>query len=233
MTRIATALVIAALAITAAFAENQPKPPENKLNEPPQAQPADPPETEIPEPPGAELPDLQDAEPPIPPPDVPERAQPATIEVKVDSIVVEPESRAPVIILTNPDRTTCLPIFVGEAEASAIWRYMNKIAAPRPMTHDLLAGVIEKFGGEVTSVTVTSIKRGVFYAVIEINAGGKTIEIDARPSDAIALALRLGVSVYVAEGVMQEAGHEPPPEREPEQEIPRQEPAPPEMPGPI
>jgi len=232
MTRIATALMIAALAITAAIAENQPKPPGARLSELPQAQLPEQTEAEFPGPPEAEFPDTEPAMP-QPLPDMSERAQPATIEVKVDSIVVEPESRAPVIILTNPDRTTCLPIFVGEAEASAIWRYMNKIAAPRPMTHDLLAGVIEKFGGEVTSVTVTSIKRGVFYAVIEINAGGKTIEIDARPSDAIALALRLGVSVYVAEGVMQEAGHEPPPEREPEQEIPRQEPAPPEMPGPI
>jgi len=232
MTRIATALMIAALAITAAIAENQPKPPGARLSELPQAQLPEQTEAEFPGPPEAEFPDTEPAMP-QPLPDMSERAQPATIEVKVDSIVVEPESRAPVIILTNPDRTTCLPIFVGEAEASAIWRYMNKIAAPRPMTHDLLAGVIEKFGGEVTSVTVTSIKRGVFYAVIEINAGGKTIEIDARPSDAIALALRLGVSVYVAEAVMQEAGHEPPPEREPEQEIPRQEPAPPEMPGPI
>jgi len=173
------------------------------------------------------------AVPPEGPEEPPEASRPAAVRMTVDGVAVEPESRTPVVILTDPDRTECLPIFIGEAEASAIWRYLNKVEAPRPMTHDLLAGVIEKFGGTVTRVTVTALRRGVFYAAIDIELNGKTFSIDARPSDAIALALRLGVEVYVAQDVMDQAGHRPVPEPEPEPDAPEMETPDADMPGPI
>ncbi len=148
----------------------------------------------------------------------PDDDEPAVVRAEVHGVALEPGTNAPVVVLTTPDKSRYLPIFVGESEAAAIWRYLNKVRAPRPMTHDLLSDVIEKLGGTVRKVTVTELKDGVYYAGIEISIGGKTVTIDARPSDSIALALKTGAEVYVAKRVMDEAGRLPPAPEEPPEE---------------
>jgi bifunctional DNase/RNase len=99
-----------------------------------------------------------------------------------------------------------LSIFVGTNEALAIARHRYKVSPPRPMTHDLLSGVIDKLGGKVERVTVTKIADSVYYAAITVTVRGKTIHLDARSSDSIALAVRQGAKIYVSEEVMREAG---------------------------
>jgi len=158
-------------------------------------------------------------------------AAPAAVQIEVHGIASAPGSDAPAVILITLDKTKFLPIFVGENEAAAIWRYVNDVETPRPMTHDLLADVIDKLGGKPRKVTVTELKDGTFHARIEIAVGDKIVEIDARPSDAIALALKTDTDVYVATQVMEEAGRpapdrEKPPEKgRPEIEIPIETPA--------
>jgi len=128
------------------------------------------------------------------------------MKIEVHAVVLEPHTESPVVILRTLDKTQYLPIFVGESEAAAIWRYMNDVETPRPMAHDLLSNIINKLGGKVQKVTVTELKDNVFYARIEIATGEDTVTIDARPSDSIALALKMGAEVYVAKKVMDQAG---------------------------
>jgi bifunctional DNase/RNase len=147
-------------------------------------------------------------------------AEPVAILAEVHGLALEPETNTPVVLLTTLDKSRYLPIFVGEAEAAAIWRYLNHKTTPRPMTHDLLLDIMSKLGGELRKVTVTELKKGVFYATIEIairreaNPATGTadpeveqiVTVDARPSDSIALALKMGTKVYVASKVFDEAG---------------------------
>ena len=151
---------------------------------------------------------------PAPPP------EPQPLEMEVRGVVVDSASNTPIVILSTTDRMQLLPIAIGEAEATTIWRYLNNVQVPRPMTHDLLLQVIDKLGGKIDKVTITELKEGVFYAVIDILAGEKTIQIDARPSDSIALAVKSGVKLYVAGKVMDQAGRrseskDKPPDPEP------------------
>jgi bifunctional DNase/RNase len=99
-----------------------------------------------------------------------------------------------------------LPIMIGAFEAQAIAMALENIVPPRPLTHDLLKSVIDNLGGTVLEVVVTELREGTFYGQIIIDTAGFTNEIDARPSDAIALALRVGAPIYVSENVMQQAG---------------------------
>ena len=159
----------------------------------------------------------------------PEQAAPAedkaaVIKIEVQGVAIEPETESPVVILATLDKTRYLPIFIGETEAAAIWRYMNGVETPRPMAHDLLTNIISKLGGKLSKVTVTELKDNVFYARIEIAVGEDTLTIDARPSDSIALALKAGAEVYVAKKVMEQAGRQPEehkelPEEKPEEDV--------------
>jgi bifunctional DNase/RNase len=113
------------------------------------------------------------------------------IEVKIRALMMDPNSGTPIIILKDVNSETMLPIWVGAYEANAIALEIEKIAPPRPMTHDLLRNLIVELGMTVERVVVTSLRDNTFYAVIELSGGnGDSMRLDSRPSDAIALALR-------------------------------------------
>ena len=130
------------------------------------------------------------------------------IEVEVALITIDVAQNTPVVFLREKegDPKRLLPIWVGFPEAHAIHLKIQEQEMPRPMTHDLMNNIIDNLGAKVTSVSVTNIKDTTFYGRINVSINGKEIDIDSRPSDAIALALRAGASIYVAEEVMEESG---------------------------
>jgi bifunctional DNase/RNase len=120
------------------------------------------------------------------------------IEVKIRALMMDPNSGTPIIILKDINSETMLPIWVGAYEANAIALEIEKIAPPRPMTHDLLRNLIVELGLKVDRVVVTSLRDNTFYAVIELTGDdGEPMRLDSRPSDAIALALRADCPIYV------------------------------------
>ncbi|HXI22928.1 MAG TPA: bifunctional nuclease family protein [Pyrinomonadaceae bacterium] len=126
------------------------------------------------------------------------------IEVKIRALMMDPNSGTPIIILKDVNSETMLPIWVGAYEANAIALEIEKIAPPRPMTHDLLRNLIVELGLTVDRVVVTSLRDNTFYAVIEMSgADGETMRLDSRPSDAIALALRADCPIFVDSEVIQ------------------------------
>jgi bifunctional DNase/RNase len=125
------------------------------------------------------------------------------IEVKIRGLMMDPSSGTPIIILKDVSSETMLPIWVGAYEANAIALEIEKITPQRPMTHDLLRNVITEVGASVERVVVTELRDNTFFAMIVMkNHAGETIMIDARPSDAIALALRTDCAMYVNEEVI-------------------------------
>jgi bifunctional DNase/RNase len=126
------------------------------------------------------------------------------IEVKIRALMMDPNSGTPIIILKDVNSETMLPIWVGAYEANAIALEIEKIAPPRPMTHDLLRNLIVELGLKVDRVVVTSLRDNTFYAVIEMTGeNGEPMRLDSRPSDAIALALRADCPIYVDLEVIQ------------------------------
>ena len=126
------------------------------------------------------------------------------IEVKIRALMMDPNSGTPIIILKDVNSETMLPIWVGAYEANAIALEIEKIAPPRPMTHDLLRNLIVELGLKVERVVVTSLRDNTFYAVIELAAeDGELMRLDSRPSDAIALALRADCPIFVDVEVIQ------------------------------
>ena len=126
------------------------------------------------------------------------------IEVKIRALMMDPNSGTPIIILKDINSETMLPIWVGAYEANAIALEIEKIAPPRPMTHDLLRNLIVELGLKVERVVVTSLRDNTFYAVIELTSdNGEIMRLDSRPSDAIALALRADCPIFVDLEVIQ------------------------------
>jgi bifunctional DNase/RNase len=126
------------------------------------------------------------------------------IEVKIRALMMDPNSGTPIIILKDVNSETMLPIWVGAYEANAIALEIEKIAPPRPMTHDLLRNLIVELGLTVDRVVVTSLRDNTFYAVIEMSGeDGEAMRLDSRPSDAIALALRADCPIFVDIEVIQ------------------------------
>lgn len=124
-------------------------------------------------------------------------------QVDVVGVRLELPSNQPVLILRDQQATRYLPLWIGTAEATAISLALEGVKPPRPLTHDLLAAVIDQLGGQVTSVTVSELIEGTFYATINFLNHDS---ISARPSDAVALAIRNQVPVFVAQEVMDFAG---------------------------
>ncbi len=125
-------------------------------------------------------------------------------EVKIRGLLVDPTTNSPVVLLKDiASDDVMLPIWVGPYEANSIASEIEKLSSHRPMTHDLLRNIIAQMGGVVNRVTVTDLRESTFYAVIEIVANGQTVLIDARPSDAIALALRVDCPIFVRESVLE------------------------------
>ena len=127
------------------------------------------------------------------------------IEMTIKGLMVDPITNMPIVILKDKEGDRVLPIWVGIFEANAIALQIENIATPRPMTHDLLRNVITDLNGQVDRVVVCDLKDNTFYAIIHLTVGGERVAIDARPSDAIALALRTRSPILVEETVIDNA----------------------------
>lgn len=125
-----------------------------------------------------------------------------SVEMKIRGLMMDPVSQMPIIILKNSDGTTVLPIWVGIFEANAIAMQLEEIISPRPMTHDLLKNVIEGLRAQVRRVVITDLKENTFFAQIHLERNGEALSIDARPSDAMALALRTASPIFVEPRVL-------------------------------
>jgi bifunctional DNase/RNase len=128
------------------------------------------------------------------------------IEVTIDSIRVSLMSQHRIVVLKEESGSRFLPIWIGPFEADAITLQLQGIDAPRPLTHDLLKTVIETLGGEVLHIVISGLEKNTYYARIVLDVDGDTVEIDSRPSDAVALGVRVNAPIYVAEEVMDSAG---------------------------
>ncbi len=126
-------------------------------------------------------------------------------EMVIKGLMVDPVTNMPIVILRDKAGDRVLPIWVGIFEANAIALQMENISTPRPMTHDLLRHAIEDLGGTVTKVVIADLRDNTFYALIHVDTQGGPIAIDARPSDAIALALRTQASIFVEDSVIDSA----------------------------
>ncbi len=133
----------------------------------------------------------------------------ALIEVVVESVRVHMLSSQHVVILKETDRERYLPIWIGPWEANAIATRLQGVTPERPLTHDLFASTLAELGAEVRRVIIGSLSNETYHATLELEAGGRRVEVDARPSDSLALAVRVGAKIYVAEGVLDRAGVEP------------------------
>ena len=141
------------------------------------------------------------------------------IEVTVDSIRVSLISQHRVVVLKEVDSDRYLPIWIGPFEADAITIALQGVDIPRPLTHDLLKRVVDEVGGVISHILVNDLRDDTFYARIVMDVNGRHSEIDSRPSDAIALAVRAKVPIYVVESVMDRAGVRPAEEEELDEEI--------------
>jgi hypothetical protein len=124
------------------------------------------------------------------------------VEVTIDSIRVSLMTQHRVVVLKETDSDRYLPIWIGPFEADAITIQLQGVQVPRPLTHDLLKSFIRELGVKVSHVLVSELRNDTFFARIVVDINGKSMEIDSRPSDAIALAVRVGAPIFVAEEVM-------------------------------
>ncbi|MBI3972920.1 MAG: bifunctional nuclease family protein [Chloroflexi bacterium] len=127
----------------------------------------------------------------------------------VDSVRIDLLARHRLLVLKENERERYLPIAVGAAEAGAIAVKLMNARVLRPLTHDLLASVVTSLGGKVTQVLINDVVDGTFFARVIVDAGGRHVEVDSRPSDAIALALRVDVPIFVEESVLARVAVEP------------------------
>jgi hypothetical protein len=116
--------------------------------------------------------------------------------------------KQPIVLLKTADGNKFLPIWIGHPEAAAILMKLQSQAPPRPMTHDLLTDLLEQLGAQVVRIVVTELRENTFYAQITVQQDGSEIEIDSRPSDAIALAIRADAPIYAADRVIEESAIE-------------------------
>ena len=128
------------------------------------------------------------------------------IEVTIDSIRVSLMSQHRIVVLKEEEGNRFLPIWIGPFEADAITLQLQGVDAPRPLTHDLLRTIIETLGGEVVKIEISGLEKNTYFARIVLDVNGDTVEIDSRPSDAIALSVRVNAPVYISEEVMDTAG---------------------------
>lgn len=125
------------------------------------------------------------------------------IEVRVRGLMMDPATNMPIVILKDAASDAVMPIWVGIFEANAIAVEIEKLATPRPMTHDLTRNLIQNLNGHLERIVITELKEDTFFAVLRLRQGAEPVLVDARPSDAIALALRFDCPIYVTEEVMQ------------------------------
>ncbi len=124
------------------------------------------------------------------------------LKVKVHGLLSDPKTETQIVILRDDSDTDILPILVGVTEGNAIRFALEGIVPPRPMTHDFLKGMMGHLAIRLVKVVVSEIKDNTYYATLHLDAKGSSYTVDARPSDAIALALRLGTAIYVSDEVL-------------------------------
>ena len=124
------------------------------------------------------------------------------VEMKIRGLMMDPVTNMPIVVLKDINGNTILPIWVGIYEANAIALEIEKVSTPRPMTHDLIKTLLHGLGTGIRKVVVSELKEDTFYAVIWLDKEGELISVDSRPSDALALALRLDCPIYVDETVL-------------------------------
>ena len=124
------------------------------------------------------------------------------IEMKVMGIAIDTASGSPIIVLNDKENRKALPIWIGSAEASAIIRKIENIKVLRPMTHDLIIDVVEKTGYEVTRVEINDVEKDTYFSTIFLSNGENEVPIDSRPSDAIAVAIRVEAPIFVSAKVL-------------------------------
>ncbi len=127
------------------------------------------------------------------------------VPMSIKGLMLDPVSNSPIVVLKDEDEKFFLPIWVGIFEANAIALQLENVTTPRPMTHDLLRNMISELDARVTRVVINDLRDSTFFAQIRVITGGRTMEIDARPSDAIALALRTEAPIFVAQSVLEQA----------------------------
>jgi uncharacterized protein len=130
----------------------------------------------------------------------PRMPDPSLATVEVATVAVDPRTQTPVVLLQDPETERIVPIWIGLPEAEAIARSLEGVSVPRPMTHDLLASVIAGLGGRVVEVVILEQRGGTYYGSVRLirSGGNERVDLDARPSDAMALALRTGAPIRVA-----------------------------------
>ncbi len=124
------------------------------------------------------------------------------VEMKIRGLMMDPVTNMPIVVLKDLNGNTILPIWVGIYEANAIALEIEKVSTPRPMTHDLIKTLLLGLGTGIRKVVVSELKDDTFYAVIWLDRDGELISVDSRPSDALALALRLDCPIFVDESVL-------------------------------
>lgn len=133
------------------------------------------------------------------------------IEVVVAHLGLDRTTNAPVVILREKEGTRLVPIWIGPAEASAIAMELQGVKPPRPMTHDLFKQVVTGLGAELRRVVVTAVRQNTFYAVLHLHRGDEVIQVDARPSDGIALAVRARAPIFASDELLADAAGAPGP----------------------
>ena len=128
------------------------------------------------------------------------------LEMTIKALALDPSSNVPIVILEDLAKERAFPIWIGLSEAQAIAMKMEDVSVPRPMTHDLIKNILEEVQATVSRIVINDIEDKAFFAVILLSIDGNEVTIDSRPSDAIALALRVDAPIYVAKKVLDETG---------------------------
>ena len=132
-------------------------------------------------------------------------------EAQIKALLVDPFNNAPVILLKDRHSNKAMPIWIGEAEAMSIALGLQSDRFPRPLSHDLMKEIIEALGGMVEKIVISALKEGTYYATIFLRSpDGELVEVDARPSDSLALALRINSPIYITDEVFEAAAIESP-----------------------
>jgi uncharacterized protein len=127
------------------------------------------------------------------------------LRVEIKGLMLDPSSNIPIVILRDTESQLFLPIWIGVFEANAIALRIEGVEPPRPMTHDLLRLVLEQLGATVEKIVISDLRESTFFALIHLRQGSQSVSVDARPSDAIALALRTEAPIYVLRSVLEKA----------------------------
>ncbi len=126
-------------------------------------------------------------------------------EMKISGITVDPFTNTPIVVLKDLDDRDVLPIWIGLLEASSIATALENIKTPRPMTHDLIKSILDRLGVNVVRIEVNDLQDNTYFALIHLEVNGKRLTIDSRPSDALAVALRTGATIFVEESVIKKS----------------------------